>query len=214
MTKHNTQTTNIKSITVSTGYNYQSLQSIMYLVKQTYSQSYVFQKQIEQRLFDQFLWIVSQRVQIRFILVDNKFILCLSYNVKKSKISEKSSICKRHSNSCQGCYSLLPFVLHELDIKRLFFFFYIIGRIKQTNVRTRVNVYYRLRLAVLLTIKYFTAIKRLVIILLIILIKRRDAKMCDFNALTEHTLLLYFSGKTIKILVILIISRSSIDNLT
>ena len=37
--------------------------------------------------------------------------------------------------------------------------------------------------------------------------------MCDFNALTEHTLLLYFSGKTIKILVILIISRSSIDNL-
>ena len=92
-------------------------------------------------------------------------------------------------------------------------FFYIIGRIKQTNVRIRVNVYYRLRLAVLLTIKYFTAIKRLVIILLIILIKRRHAKMWDFNALTEHTLLLYFSGKTIKILVILIISRSLIDKL-
>jgi len=43
-----------------------------------------------------------------------------------------------------------------------------------------------------------------------LLVKRREAKMCDFNLPTEHTLLLYIIGKTIN--RNLIISRWTIDN--
>ena len=79
----------------------------MYIVGKYLIYLYELYKQVEQRVFGDLFWFVSQRVQISFTLIDNVRIFCLF--CKNFKTTDKLS---------EACAVLLYFdgVLYELRV--------------------------------------------------------------------------------------------------